>query len=286
MTRWKNIRHTHRPSTKLVHRMFDAIAIGAVPYNAPPRHTAPMLAPFIAVDAAETSRGYRIGLSTRKGTARTVVKKPGSQQKGELAGVSYAAHFALNQRIHSVDLLIDKMAAIFSSRKLKASPKAPARTRLVRNQFNHLWCTGTMQHPFWVLTRVMPADRVSRIHQVSSDLLGKAMVEARSKWNSIMNNLQLIQPKSRQVQARQPKAWKGGKAPPPPPPLVVSISCATTAALQPQRHSVLGLLPAPCLASFPFPSLRSLIQATLSRQQQLRFQNSVPTSHPQPHSLP
>ena len=64
-TRWKNIRHTHRPSNKLVHTMFEAIAIGAVPYTAPPRHTAPLLAPFIAVDTAETTGGYRIGLSTQ-----------------------------------------------------------------------------------------------------------------------------------------------------------------------------------------------------------------------------
>ena len=154
--------------------------------------TAPMLAPFIAVDAAETSGGYRIGLSTRKGIARTVVKQLGNQQQGELAGVNYAAHFTSNQRIHSVNLLIDNMAAIFSSRKLNASPKAPAQTRIVRNMFNHLWWTGTMQHLFWVPTRLMPADPVSRIHKVFGDLLGKAMVEARSKWNSIMSNLQLI----------------------------------------------------------------------------------------------
>ena len=84
--------------------MFEAIAIGAVPYTAPPRHTAPLLAPFIAVDAVETSGGYRIGLSTEKGTARTVVKQLGDQQQGELVGVNYAAHFTSNQRIHSVNL--------------------------------------------------------------------------------------------------------------------------------------------------------------------------------------
>ena len=74
--------------------MFVAIAIGAVPYTPPPpRHTAPMRAPFFAVDAAG---GYKIGQSIRKGTAHTVVKKLANQQQGELAGVNYAAHFASN----------------------------------------------------------------------------------------------------------------------------------------------------------------------------------------------
>ena len=45
---------------------------------------------------------------------------------------------------------------------------------------------------FWVPTRVTPADPVSRRHQVSGDLLGKGMVEAHSKWNTIMQDLQLI----------------------------------------------------------------------------------------------
>ena len=59
-----------------------------------------------------------IGLSTRKGTARTVVKRLGNQQQGEHAAVNYAAHFASNHRVHSVNLLIDNMAAIFSSKKV------------------------------------------------------------------------------------------------------------------------------------------------------------------------
>ena len=133
-----------------------------------------------------------IALSTRKGTTRTGIKKLGNQQQGELAGVNYAAHFASKQRMHNVNLLIDNMAAIFSCRKLKASPKAPAQTRIVRNLFNHLWWTGMMLHLFWVPTSVMPSGPVSRIHQVSRDLPGKAMVEAQNKWNTIMKDLQLI----------------------------------------------------------------------------------------------
>ena len=38
----------------------------------------------------------------------------------------------------------------------------------------------------------MPANPVSRIHQVSEDPLWKAMVEAQSKWNTIMKDRQLI----------------------------------------------------------------------------------------------
>ena len=37
------------------------------------------------------------GLSTQKGTARTVIKKLDNQQQGELAGLNYAAHFTINE---------------------------------------------------------------------------------------------------------------------------------------------------------------------------------------------
>ena len=131
------------------------------------------------------------GVSTRKGTTRTAVKKLGNQQQGELARANYAAHFAPNQRMH-VNLLIDNMVATFSSRNLKISPKAPSQTRIVRNPFNHLWWTGIMLHLFRVTPRVMPAYPVSRIRQVSCHFPGKAMVEARNKWNTIMKDLQLI----------------------------------------------------------------------------------------------
>ena len=84
------------------------------------------------------------------------------------------------------------MAAIFSPKKLKASPKALARTRIVRTLLHHFKWTGTMLHLFWGPTRVMPADPVSRIRQVFGDFLGKAIVEAVNKLNTIMKDLQLI----------------------------------------------------------------------------------------------
>ena len=78
----------------------------------------------------KASRCYMIDLSTRKGTARKVVNKLRNQQQGEHLGVTYAAHFASKQGIHTVNLLIDNMAAIFSSRKVRASPKAQHRREL------------------------------------------------------------------------------------------------------------------------------------------------------------
>ena len=67
--------------------------------------------------------------------------------------MNYATHFTSNQRMHSVNLLIDNMAAIFSSRKLMASPKAPPQTRIVRNLFNHpWWLENNMVRPWWGAT--------------------------------------------------------------------------------------------------------------------------------------
>ena len=49
-----------------------------------------------------------------------------------------------------------------------------------------------MLHLFLVMTRVTLADPGSRIRQVSGYFLGKAMVEAQNKWDTIMKDLQLI----------------------------------------------------------------------------------------------
>ena len=76
------------------------------------QHTAPMLAPMITVDAAETQGGYRISLSTRSGKARAPVFRLRNQQQAELKGVSHAAHFVSNQKVHSANLLIDNVAAL------------------------------------------------------------------------------------------------------------------------------------------------------------------------------
>ena len=49
--------YTKKLSTGLNRSMFQAIAVGQVPYTAPPRHTFPLLAPFEVVITVETLRG-------------------------------------------------------------------------------------------------------------------------------------------------------------------------------------------------------------------------------------
>ena len=62
-------------------------------------------------------------LSTCARQARTALLKLGNQQQAELAGVNYASHFVTNQRWHSANIVIDNMAAIYSTKKIIASPK-------------------------------------------------------------------------------------------------------------------------------------------------------------------
>ena len=64
-----------------------------------------------------------MGLPTQLGQARIVVLHLSKQRQAELTGVHDATHFTTNQRFHSANLLIDDMAATFSTRKPKASPK-------------------------------------------------------------------------------------------------------------------------------------------------------------------
>ena len=191
--RWGHHRFQHRPSPALISALFDALAISYVPATVDPRPGHFGFAPFLAVDAAETAGGYRLGISGRNGVMRTRKIPAQNQQQAELSGVLHACRFAVTQKWHRVSLFVDNTAACYSATNMRVSTRACTQVKILRALWNLLWHTGLVLNVVWVDTARMPADVVSRLPDLTPASITKAKVEAAHKWGTLCGELHLVQ---------------------------------------------------------------------------------------------
>ena len=191
--RWGHHRFQHRPSPALISALFDALAISYVPATVDPRPGHFGFAPFLAVDAAETAGGYRLGISGRNGVMRTRKIPAQNQQQAELSGVLHACRFAVTQKWHRVSLFVDNTAACYSATNMRASTRACTQVKILRALWNLLWHTGLVLNVVWVDTARMPADVVSRLPDLTPASITKAKIEAAHKWGTLCGELHLVQ---------------------------------------------------------------------------------------------
>ena len=179
--RWGHHCFQHRPSPAPVSALFDALAISYVPATVDPMPGHFGFAPFLSVDAAEATAGYRLGISGRNRVMRTRKVPAKNQQQAELSGVLHACRFAVTQKWHKVSLFVDNTAACYSAAHMRASTRACTQVKILRALWNLLWHTGMVLNVFWVDTARMPADVASRLPDLSPASIIRAKVEAANK---------------------------------------------------------------------------------------------------------
>ena len=96
--RWRHHRFQHRPSPAMISALFDALAVSYVLATVDPMPGHFGFAPFLSVDAAEATRGYRLGISGRNGVMRTRKVPAKNQQQAKLSGALHPCRFAVTQK--------------------------------------------------------------------------------------------------------------------------------------------------------------------------------------------
>ena len=191
--RWGHHRFQHGPSPALISALFDALAISYVLATVDPMPWHFGFAPFLSVDAAEATGGYRLGISGRNGVMGTRKVPAKNQQQAELSGVLHACRFAVAQKWHRVSLFVDNTAACYSATNMRASTRACTQMKILRALWNLLWHTGMVLNVVWVDTACMPADVVSRLPDLTPASITRAKVEAANKWSALCGELHLVQ---------------------------------------------------------------------------------------------
>ena len=191
--RWGHHRFEHCPSPALISALLDALAISYVPTTVDPVPGHFGFAPFLSVDAAETTARYRLGISARSDVMRTRVVPAQNQQQAELSGVLHACRFAVTQKWHRVSMFVDNVAACYGATNMRASTRACVQVKILRALWNLLWHTGMVLNVVWVDTPRMPADVVSRLPDLTPTSVTKAKIQAADKWSALCGEPHLVQ---------------------------------------------------------------------------------------------
>ena len=112
-----------------------------------------------------------------------------NQQQGELQGMGYATGLVERCGWSPASVVGDNTAAIASVKKLPATLRAVTQNKILRRIFNRLWWSGTLLHLFWVKSKMMPADALSRLRGTDPTSITQATLDAVSKWGSLMSNI-------------------------------------------------------------------------------------------------
>ena len=158
--------------------LMEAIAVCLTPWTAPAPLTGPAEQWF--VDAAFDAGQWTAVLWTPDRAAR-VWKLPlwvRTQQGAELAAIEAAIRVAAHERLRHIRLVADNMAAIWATKRTKASMANPDRARHLQRIQHLLRWSHLRVHMSWVASRFNPADSPSRLDKYESAVHMMADAEA------------------------------------------------------------------------------------------------------------
>ena len=158
--------------------LMEATAVCLTPWTAPAPVTGPAEQWF--VDAAFDAGHWTAALWAPDRGARIWKLPPyvRTQQGAELAAIEAAVRLAAYERLSHVRLVADNMAAIWATKRTKASMANPERARHLRRIQHLLRWSHLRVHMYWVASRFNPADSPSRMDKYESAVHMMADAEA------------------------------------------------------------------------------------------------------------
>ena len=201
--------------TAVLRGLMEAIAVRMTPWAAP----APLAGPAEQwfVDAAFDAGQWTAALWTPDRGAR-VWKLPlwvRTQQGAELAAIEAAIRVAAHERLYHIRLVANNMAAIWATKRTKASMANPDRARHLRRIQHLLRWSHLRVHMSWVASRFNPAASPSELDKYESAI--HMMADAEATYQTL-----------RKLPQHSPRAmgWVHYRGYPPPP-LEGGASCVS-----------------------------------------------------------
>jgi len=194
--RWQRVVSKSLPSSpKLKNLLLDTLVLCSTGWHSPLFHPPHFCSPLFFCDAANIAGDYQVGIFGPLIGCRILIcpKWVQSQQVGEFYGVVETIKIALHLGLHTITLIGDNMATLYSILKIQPFFHHWTMLHQVRNLFNFMWEKHILLQIWWCPTDLMPADPLSRVPKTfSSPAAQQAIFDTESRFKNLLSNLSIL----------------------------------------------------------------------------------------------